>query len=106
MQGDKQRVSIYCFDTYAPVVQWSTVIMVLTMVLSKGRSMRQVYYTNEFTQADIKEEVYVNQPKGFTRKDRKDMVLKMFKSLYGIIPPFSMIKFLRILLKGNLNNPE
>ena len=84
MRGDKQVAGIYYFNTYAHIVQWSTIRMVLTMVLSKGWTMCQVNYTNAFVQAGIKEEVYVEQPKGFLRKDKKDMVFKLNKSLYGL----------------------
>ena len=58
--------------------------MVLTMILAKEWTTRQVDYTNAFVQADIKEDMYVEQPKGFQRKDKNYMVLKLFKALYGL----------------------
>ena len=54
------------------------------MVLAKEWTTRQVDYTNAFAQADIKEEVFVEQSKGFQHKAKLDMVLKLFKSLYGL----------------------
>ena len=66
------------------MVQWSTIRLVLTMVLANAWTTRQVDYTNAFTQAELKEEVYIEPPKGFQRKDRKDLVLKLLKSLYGL----------------------
>ena len=84
VRGDKQIAGVDYFETYAPVVQWSTIRLVLTMVLSHGWVTRQVDYTNAFTQADLQEEVYIESPKGFERKDKKDMVLKLLKSLYGL----------------------
>ena len=45
------------------------------MVLANGRTTRQVDYTNAFTQAELKEEVYIEPPKGFQRKDKKNLVL-------------------------------
>ena len=84
VRGDKRIIGVDYFETYAPVVQWSTIRLVLTMVLSHGWVTRQVDYTNAFTQADLKEEVYIESPKGFERKDKKDMVLKLLKSLYGL----------------------
>ena len=41
-------------------------------------------YTNAFAQATIKEEVYIEPPKGIHRKDKKNLILKLFKSLYGL----------------------
>ena len=84
VRGDKQIEGVDYFDTYAPVVQWSTVRLVLTMVLANSWMTRQVDYTNAFAQADLKEEVYIEPPKGFERKDKLDMVLKLIKSLYGL----------------------
>ena len=84
VRGDLQREGIDYFETYAPVVQWSTVRLLLTMILTNRWTTKQVDYTNAFAQADLKEEVYIEQPKGFARKDKLDMVLKLIKSLYGL----------------------
>ena len=65
VRGDKQIIGVDYFETYAPVVQWSTIRLVLTMVLARGWVSRQVNYTNVFTQAELKEEVYIELPKGF-----------------------------------------
>ena len=65
-------------------MQWSSVRLLLTLVLSEGWCTRQVDYTNAFSQADLKEEVYIEPPRGFQRKDSKDLVLKLNKSLYGL----------------------
>ena len=84
VRGDLQREGVDYFETYAPVVQWSTVRLLLTMVLSKGWQTKQVDYTNAFAQATLKEEVYIEPPRGFGRKDKQDMVLKLINSLYGL----------------------
>ena len=84
VRGDKQVEGVDYFETYAPVVQWSTIHLILTMVLANGWTTKQVDYTNAFKQAKLDEEVYIEPPKGFMRKDRKDQVLKLIKSLYGL----------------------
>jgi hypothetical protein len=84
VRGDLQREGVDYFETYAPVVQWSTVRMLLTIILSRNWTTKQVDYTNAFAQAKLKEEVYIEPPKGFGRKDKKDMVLKLIQSLYGL----------------------
>jgi hypothetical protein len=83
-RGDMQTEGVDYFDTYAPVVQWSTIRLVLTLALQHGWSTRQVDYTNAFAQADIQEEVYIEPPRGFTGKDGVNKVLKLRKSLYGL----------------------
>mmetsp|Transcript_15021 Transcript_15021/g.28265 ORF Transcript_15021/g.28265 Transcript_15021/m.28265 type:complete len:2300 (+) Transcript_15021:159-7058(+) len=83
-RGDMQTEGVDYFDTYAPVVQWSTIRLILTLTLKHGWSTRQVDYTNAFAQADIQEEVYIEPPRGFVGKDGIDKVLKLRKSLYGL----------------------
>ena len=84
VRGDKQVEGVDYFETYAPVVQWSTIRLVLTMVLANAWVTKQVDYTNAFAQATLNEEVYIEQPKGFARKDKQNLVLKLIKSLYGL----------------------
>ena len=83
-RGDLQREGVDYFETYAPVVQWSTVRMLLTMVLANDWTTRQVDYTNAFAQAEINEEVYIEPPRGFAPKSKTDQVLHLLKSLYGL----------------------
>ena len=83
VRGDLQKEGIDYFETYAPVVQWSTVRLILTLILAKGWVTKQVDYTNAFAQAVLKEEVYIEAPRGFARSDGKD-VLKLNNSLYGL----------------------
>ena len=83
VRGDLQREGIDYFETYAPVVQWSTVRLVLTLILANSWVTKQVDYTNAFAQAVLNEEVYIETPRGFQRKDGKD-VLKLNNSLYGL----------------------
>ncbi len=71
------------FETYAPVVQWSTVCTLLVMSIVLSLETRQIDYSNAFCQADIEEEVYVEMPKDFSDPKGRDMVLKLKKSLYG-----------------------
>ena len=54
------------------------------MVLANGWVIRQVDYTNAFTEAELQKEVYIESPKGFQRTDKRDLVLKFLKSLYGL----------------------
>ena len=78
----KERVDF--FDTYAPVVQWSTIRLLLSTVLTEGWATRQVDYTNAFAQAELNEEVYLEFPKMFGPKSKANVVLKLIKSLYGL----------------------
>ena len=83
-RGDLQQAGVDFFDTYAPVVQWSTIRLLLSTFLTESWATRQVDYTNTFAQADINEEVYLEYSKLFGPKSRTNHVLKLLKSLYGL----------------------
>ena len=84
VRGDLQKEGVDYFETYAPVVQWSTVRLLLTMILSNNWTTKQVDYTNAFAQATLEEQVYIEPPKGFGFKTNVDRVLHLVKSLYGL----------------------
>jgi hypothetical protein len=84
VRGDIQKEGVDLFETYASVCQWSTVRMILTMVLQNGWATKQVDYTNAFAQEEMKETVHIEAPKLFGPKSGKDLVLLLLKSLYGI----------------------
>ena len=84
VRGDLQKEGVDYFETYAPVVQWSTVRLLLTMILSNEWTTKQVDYTNAFAQATLEEQVYIEKPRGLSFKDKSDKVLHLIKSLYGL----------------------
>ena len=59
MRGDLQTEEVDYLETYAPVVQWSTVRMVLTMILTNEGYTKHVDYTIAFAQADLHKEIYI-----------------------------------------------
>jgi hypothetical protein len=46
VRGDLQTEGVDYFETYAAVMQWSTVCMLLTLTLREGWAMRKFDYTN------------------------------------------------------------
>jgi Reverse transcriptase (RNA-dependent DNA polymerase) len=69
------------FDTYAPVMAWSTVRLLLILSVMMGLATKQVDYTLAFVQADIKDDVYIRMAKGF---EQPGHVYKLKKSVYGL----------------------
>jgi hypothetical protein len=81
-RGDMQTEGVDFFETYAPVVQWSTTCLLLSTVLTEGWTTCQVDYTNAFALAELKEDVYVEYLLLFDQKSGEDRVLHLLKSLY------------------------
>ncbi len=49
-RGDKQIAGVDFFESYAPVVAWSTVRMVMNIAIQQGWASRQVDFSNAFVQ--------------------------------------------------------
>jgi hypothetical protein len=84
VRGDMHHEVVDYFETYAPVVQWPTIIILLTLVLREGWITLHVEYTNAFSQAELQEGAYVEPPKYFAPGNGTDLVLNLIKSLYGL----------------------
>ena len=95
-RGDKQVKDVDFFDTFAPVVNWTTVRLLLLLTAQLDLASTQVDYTAAFVHADIdlppnyeqlsEEEksrvgVFVEMPRGFAKPG---YVCKLNKSLYGL----------------------
>ena len=84
VRSDKQVEGMYLFDTYSPIVSWTTIRILLILKGYLRLATKQVDFSNAFAQADVKEKVYVELPKGFEPPSDGDHVLKLNKSLYGL----------------------
>ena len=84
VRGDMEVKGVDYFESYSPVVQWSTVRLLLIMSIVHGMHTRQVDYVNAFAQAPLpqNEECYIEMPQGF-HDDGDDTVLMLKKTLYG-----------------------
>jgi len=81
IHGDQQMEGIDFFETYSPVIAWSTVrlLMVLSVVLEL--KLIQVDYTNAFVQAPINDEVYCEMP---CMVQQEGYVLQLKQNVYGL----------------------
>jgi hypothetical protein len=80
-RGFEQKEGIDYNETFAPVVNWTTVRFLLIMSILLGLETKQVDYVAAFVQSDIDTTVYVEMPRGFAQPGK---VLKLRKSLYGL----------------------
>jgi len=86
------------FDTFAPVVNWTMVRMMLILSVILALSTRQVDYTAAFVHAPMEEDVYIDMPRGFSEPGK---VLKLKKLLYGLKQsPRNFFQFLKSKLEG------
>jgi hypothetical protein len=112
VRGDMQIEGVDFFDTFAPVVNWTTVRLMLVLSLVLNLATMQVDYTAAFLHAPIDRDpnwdhmseeerarsgVYIHMPKGFTKPGK---VLKLKRSLYGLKQsPRNFFQFLKTKLE-------
>ena len=82
-RGDCQQEGIDYFETWAPVVQWSTVRIVMILAATLKLISVQCNITAAFIHGRVTETIYVHQPRGFHR-GQGDEVLKLKRTLYGL----------------------
>ncbi len=80
VRGDQQEYSANYFETFSPVVQWSTIRLLLILINTNQWQTRVIDYTNAFPQANIDTEIFVETPAFFGSKSGKDKLLKLKNS--------------------------
>jgi Reverse transcriptase (RNA-dependent DNA polymerase) len=70
-------------NTFAPVVMWSTIRLLLFFVLTLGLKTKCIDFSNAFVQAKLDDPIYIHLPRGFHSSD-PNTCLRLEKSLYGI----------------------
>ena len=83
-RGFSQKEGIDYDETFAPVARYTSVRTILAIAASKGWKVHQMDVKTAFLNGKIEEEVYVEQPKGFSVFDRQTHVCKLKKALYGL----------------------
>ena len=81
IRGDLQEGD---FETYAPVVQFSSVRLFLAWSLMLGWYTCSVDFSNAFIQAELKDDTYAHLPRGFRNSGSVRTCLKLKRSLYGL----------------------
>jgi hypothetical protein len=84
VRGDLQD---YSGETYSPVVSWSAVRLALVMCLKLNWNMICIDFSSAFVQSALPDDepVWMHPPRGFSCSKGSTHVLKLNKSLYGLV---------------------
>jgi len=86
--GSRQQKGVDYEESFAPVVGWSTVRMMLTIAAILNLQMRQIDFIQAFPQADCSEDTYMRLPAGWDVKDadgNSQHCIRLKKNLYGTV---------------------
>jgi hypothetical protein len=71
-------------ETFSPIIKPATIILVLSLVVTQGWSLRQLDIQNAFQHGHLEETVFMWQPPGFEDPRQPNHLCNLKKSLYGL----------------------
>jgi hypothetical protein len=72
------------FQTFAPVVAWSTVRLFLILSLVLDWHTCSIDFSSAFVQATLEKSVWIHIPRGFQSGRKGKTILRLNKSIYGL----------------------
>ncbi len=73
-------------ETFAPIAKFVSIRCILALAAIEDMEIHQMDVKTTFLNGDLEEEVYMEQPEGFTHEG-EHFVCKLHKSLYGLKQP-------------------
>ncbi|GJT13920.1 retrovirus-related pol polyprotein from transposon TNT 1-94 [Tanacetum coccineum] len=83
-KGFRQEEGLGFEESFALVARLEAIRIFLANAASKNMTVHQMDVKTAFLNGELKEEVYVSQPKGFVDPDRPHYVYHLKKALYGL----------------------
>ena len=84
IKGFRQTEGLDYFDTYSSVTRINSIRMVLAIAALKDLEVHQMDVKTAFLNGDLNEEIYMEQPEGFSALGQEMKVCRLVKSLYGL----------------------
>ena len=78
------QVGVDFYDTFAHVVRWLIIIIVISLATTNEWSIHQYDVKTALINGKITEEVYMQIPEGFHTSENSGMICKMQQALYGL----------------------
>lgn len=71
-------------QTFSPVVWGESIRMLLAMAAQENLELHQMDVETAFLNGTLQEEVYMEQPEGYTQQGKEHQVCRLHKSIYGL----------------------
>ncbi|KAL9256969.1 Retrovirus-related Pol polyprotein from transposon TNT 1-94-like protein [Drosera capensis] len=83
-KGFTQKEGVDYNEIFSPVVRHTSIRVLLTLVAHQNLKLEQLDVKTAFLHGNLKEEIYMRQPEGFSIEGKEDYVCRLHKSLYGL----------------------
>jgi hypothetical protein len=80
--GHRQTYGIDYHETFAPVVKYQSIRIILAIATARGWFVHQMDFVTAFLNSDLEEKIYMVQPTGY--ENGKDEVCELVKGIYGL----------------------
>ncbi|KAD5317375.1 hypothetical protein E3N88_17321 [Mikania micrantha] len=77
IKGFRQKEGLDYFDTYSPVTRITSIRLVLAIAALRNLEVHQMDVKTAFLNGDLEEEIYMEQPEGFSAPGQEDKVYDM-----------------------------
>ena len=84
IKGYRQKEGLDYFDTYSPVTRITSIRMLIAIAAIFNLEIHQMDVKTAFLNGELDEEIYMEQPEGFSVPGQEQKVCKLVKSLYGL----------------------
>jgi hypothetical protein len=99
-RGFTQTFGVDYNETFTLVAKFVSICCILTLTTIEDMEIHQMHVKTAFFNGDLEEEIYMEQPEGFTQEG-EHLVCKLHKSLYGLKQsPRAWNQKLDVLLKN------
>ena len=83
--GGQQQFGVNYWDTYAPVVSWSSIRIIMTIAKLHNLHTKSVDFVQAYPQAPIRSTIFLRTPPGVELTHQNgEVVLKLIRNLYGL----------------------
>ena len=83
-KGYSQQPGVDFNETFTPVARIETIRLVLAIAAQLELNVYQMDVKSAFLNVELKEEVYMEQPRGYEVKGKEEKVYRLNKALYGL----------------------
>ncbi|CAL2276266.1 unnamed protein product [Prunus armeniaca] len=83
-KGYAQQYGVDYTEVFAPVARMDTIRMIIALAAQRGWTVYQLDVKSAFLHGELNEDVFVEQPRGYEKKDSPNKVYKLKKALYGL----------------------